>query len=96
MGRSATRKDGAQRRCVEFTSAGDPFQSIWFFSLAGTSLHLVGVRGALPLDDHEFEVLLRRTMADLTERFSRATEVGASLGAVTSTAVGLIAQRLSP
>lgn len=84
------RRAAQTRRCVEFTSADDPFRSIWSFSLAGTSLHLVGVRGALPLDDHEFEVLLRRAMADLTERFSRPTEVGASLGVVTSTAVELI------
>jgi len=42
------------------------------------------------LDDHEFEELLRHTMADLTEKFSRPTEVGVILRAVTSASVELI------
>jgi GAF domain-containing protein len=42
------------------------------------------------MDDREFEELLRRTMADLTEKFTRETEIGVTLRAVAAAAVDLI------
>jgi GAF domain-containing protein len=42
------------------------------------------------MDDHEFAELLRGTMADLTEKFARPTEIGATLQTVAAAAVDLI------
>ncbi|OBG25307.1 GAF and ANTAR domain-containing protein [Mycobacterium sp. 852002-51057_SCH5723018] len=42
------------------------------------------------MHDHEFEGLLRHTMADLTEKFTHETEIGVTLRTVAAAAVDLI------
>jgi GAF domain-containing protein len=42
------------------------------------------------MDNHEFDDLLRRTMAELTEKFTHTTEIDVTLRTVTAAAVDLI------